>query len=164
MVADISNGWLKRVWRAIVKGMIGGALVTCALATTMFLALVAPMLAQRRPPTAAEWRTACYKVVDASPITLTAGMLSGLLYGVSSRPRRLSGKRQTPVPQTQRPFSQRLGQFLGEERSTEPIEPAPRSRMAFFSAVVPGRRYRPKPASYIRGILWRIRRLLGGGS
>ena len=152
--------------RASLKGALGGGLITAAAVLTLLLGFVAPMLAKHRAPTADESRDLIYGAAGAALIVLTGSALAGLIYGASAAlsrgPRRTTAKRQIPAPQTQLPFSQRLGQFLGEDASTEPSEPAPRSRMAFFSAIVPGRRYRPKPASYIRRILWRIRRLLAG--
>ncbi len=164
--ADHSNGRPMRLRRAIARGTLGGVLVSAALATIVFGAIAAAAMADRRIQSWTTQREIEFPIASIVGFVLLCGAVSGTIIGVaaglSRTPLRSRAKRL--APQTERPFSQRLGKFLGEAPSAEPIEPAPRSRMAFFSAIVPGRRYSPKPASYIRAILWRIRRLLGGGS
>lgn len=164
--ADVSNGRPTRLRRAIARGTLGGVLVSGALATIVFGAIAATAMADRRIQSWTTQREIELPIASIVGFVLLCGAVSGTIIGVatglSRTPRRSRAKRL--APQTERPFSQRLGQFLGEAPSAGPVESAPRSRMAFFLAMIPGRRHAPKPASYIRAVLWHIRRLLGGGS
>jgi len=67
------------------------------------------------------------------------------------------------TPDASRPFSDRLSQFVGD--ASRPADRArPQSRMKFFMAFVPGRRYGPKSVAYLREVLARIQRVLHGHS
>jgi hypothetical protein len=69
----------------------------------------------------------------------------------------------TTTPEASRPFSERLAHFVGDD--SRPDDRArPQSRMQFFLAFVPGRRYGPKSVAYLREVLARIQRVLHGHS
>ncbi len=80
------------------------------------------------------------------------------------RKRRAQRRPRPAPPSSDRPFADRLSQYLEEQ--PQPAlgaeSSADRSRMAFFLARSPGVRRGPKPPSVIRAILMRIRQLLRG--
>jgi hypothetical protein len=102
-------------------------------------------------------------------VVLFCATLAALLFGISaalSLPPRVAGDdgpdSLSPRLDPARPFSERLARYLGESAVSAADDRAPGSRMAFFSALVSGRRYGPKSAAYVREILARIHRLLSG--
>ncbi len=99
-----------------------------------------------------------------------AGAVGAVTYGISTamnysppRTHDVKSVRAGPPPVVSRPFTSRLDRFLAEDVASSSDPPTYRSRMAFFLAHLPGRRFAPKSAAAIREILWRIHRLLHRG-
>jgi hypothetical protein len=106
-------------------------------------------------------------VAGAVIVVLFCAVLAALLFGIaavlSPRPRPdesdvFADREGGP----DRPYSQRLRQFLHADVSSAPGDVPSSPRSAFLAYLLPGGPTLPKSAAYIRAILWRIHHLIRG--
>lgn len=161
--------WRRFVLRALLRGALFGALFTTAVMILVGLGhLAAGYQWNQRPSSPIDWRSLGTPLARASLVVLFCALLASLLFGVaavfSSKPRGgtsdvFADRQSGPA----RPYASRLRQFLRDDVQSAPAD-GPQPGPAPFAGVMPERPTRPKAASYIRAILWHIRRLLGNGA